>query len=41
MRSFDDFLAEQMQDPEFKAEWDRLKPEFEKIRESIEKQRSK
>lgn len=27
-RTFDDYLAEQMKDPEFKAEWDRLEPEF-------------
>ena len=27
-RTFDDYLAEQMKAPEFKAEWDRLEPEF-------------
>ena len=41
MRTFDDYLKEKMEDPEFKKEWDRLEPEFEKIRESIEKQRTK
>ena len=28
MSSFNDFLAEQLQDPEFKAEYDALAPEF-------------
>lgn len=28
MKDFDALLAEQMKDPEFKAEWDRLEPEF-------------
>lgn len=32
MRTFDDFLAEQMQDPEFRAEWERQEPEFAVIR---------
>ena len=31
-RTFDDYLAEQMKDPEFKAEWDRLEPEFAIVR---------
>lgn len=26
--TFDDFLNEQLQDPEFKAEYDALEPEF-------------
>lgn len=32
MRTFDDFLAKQMQDPEFRAEWERQEPEFAVIR---------
>jgi len=28
MTKFDDFLEEQLQDPEFKAEYDALEPEF-------------
>ena len=28
MTNFNDFLSEQMKDPEFKAEWDALDPEF-------------
>ena len=28
MSEFDDYLAEQLQDPEIKAEWDALEPEF-------------
>ena len=28
MTNFNDFLNEQMKDPEFKAEWDALDPEF-------------
>lgn len=28
MHKFNDFLAEQLQDPEFKAEYDALAPEF-------------
>jgi DNA-binding XRE family transcriptional regulator len=28
MSEFSEFLEEQMQDPEFKAEWDALDPEF-------------
>ena len=28
MSEFSEFLAEQMKDPEFKAEWDALDPEF-------------
>lgn len=31
-RTFDAYLAEQMKDPEFKAEWDRLEPEFAIVR---------
>ena len=32
----DEYLAEQMKDPEFKAEWDALEPEFQIIRAIIE-----
>jgi len=28
MTNFQDFLADQLKDPEFKAEYDRLEPEF-------------
>lgn len=28
MSEFDDYLAEQLRDPEIKAEWDALAPEF-------------
>ena len=31
MTDFDEFLNEQMKDPEFKAEWDALDPEFAEI----------
>ena len=34
--TFDEYLAEQMKDPEFKAEWDALEPEFQIIRAIIE-----
>ena len=32
MKKLDDFLAEQLQDKEFKIEYDRLQPEFDVIR---------
>lgn len=32
MRKYDDFLAEQLQDEEFKKEYDNLQPEFDVIR---------
>ena len=32
MTNFNDFLNEQMKDPEFKAEWDALDPEFSVIK---------
>jgi hypothetical protein len=35
MRTFDDFLEEQLKDPEFRAEYEALEPEYEKIREAI------
>ena len=28
MTTLDDFLSEQLQDPDFKKEWDALEPEF-------------
>ena len=34
--TFDDYLAKELQDPEFKAEWDALEPEFQIIRGIIE-----
>ena len=36
MRKFDDFLAEQLQDEEFRKEYDALKPEFDIIRAIID-----
>ena len=36
MKTFEDSLAEFMQNPEFKAEWDALEPEFQIIRGIIE-----
>lgn len=41
MRTFDDFLAKQMQDPEFRAEWERQEPEFVVIRAILEARRAK
>lgn len=32
---FDDYLNEQIKDPEFKAEWDKIQSEMEKIKESL------
>jgi len=32
MKKYDDFLAEQLQDKEFKKEYDNLQPEFDVIR---------
>lgn len=34
--TFDDYLEKELQNPEFKAEWDALEPEFQSIRSSIE-----
>lgn len=34
--TFDDYLEQELQDPEFKAEWDALEPEFQVIRGDIE-----
>ena len=36
MSSFDDFLKEQLNDPEFKAEYDALEPEFASIQAMID-----
>ena len=39
--SFNDFLKEQLKDPEFKREYDRLEPEFAIIRSIIRKRLEK
>lgn len=36
MRKYDDFLAEQLQDEEFKKEYDNLRPEFDVIRAIVD-----
>ena len=36
MRKFDDFLAEQLKNEEFKKEYDNLQPEFDVIRAIVE-----
>ena len=36
MRKYDDFLAEQLQDEEFKKEYDNLQPEFDVIRAIVD-----
>lgn len=36
MTNFDDFLAEQLRDPEIRAEYDALEPEFSIIRAMID-----
>lgn len=36
MRKYDDFLAEQIQDEEFKKEYDNLQPEFDVIRAIVD-----
>lgn len=36
MRKFDDFLEEQMQNQEFKKEYDNLQPEFDVIRAIVD-----
>lgn len=40
MSDFDALLAEQLRDPEFKAEWDALQSEFEAIQAEIDRQRN-
>ena len=32
---FDDYLEEQLQDPEFKKEWEKIQPELEAINERL------
>lgn len=34
--SFEEYLAKEMENPEFRAEWDALKPEFQLARSDIE-----
>ena len=36
MRKYDDFLVEQLQDEEFKKEYDNLQPEFDVIRAIVD-----
>ena len=36
MLTLDEYIAKEMENPEFKAEWDALEPEFQIIRASIE-----
>lgn len=36
MRKFDDFLVEQLQDEEFKKEYDNLQPEFDVVRAIVD-----
>ena len=38
MTTFDEFLDEQLQDPEFKAEYDKLVPEFSMLQALIDAQ---
>jgi ribosome-binding protein aMBF1 (putative translation factor) len=33
MTNFDDYLKEQLKDPEFKKEWDRTEPEYQVLEE--------
>ncbi|MCD8016654.1 MAG: helix-turn-helix domain-containing protein [Oscillospiraceae bacterium] len=39
MTNFDDYLQERLQDPEFKAEYDALEPEFSLIRAMLDVRR--
>ena len=41
MRKFDDFLAEQLEDEDFRQEYENLQPEFDVIRAMIEARISK
>lgn len=41
MKTFEEILAKQMQDPEFRAEWERQEPEFVVIRAILEARRAK
>ncbi len=40
MTKFDDFLSQQMKDPEFRAEYEALEPEFSIMQAMIEARRS-
>lgn len=39
MTRFDDYLAEQLQDPEFRAEWEALQPTFAIVQAMIDARR--
>lgn len=41
MTDFDEFLAEQLKDPEFKAEYDKLDAEFKAIEEEMNRRAAK
>jgi transcriptional regulator with XRE-family HTH domain len=41
MSDFSKYLNEQLKDPEFKAEWDALEPEYQIIRAMIEARKAK
>lgn len=41
MKKFDEYLEEQMKDPEFKKEYDALEPEFALIRAILDARREK
>ena len=36
MNDFREYLAQQLQDPKFKAEWDALEPEYQRARAMID-----
>lgn len=40
MNDFNALLAEQLRDPEFRAEWDALQPEFEAVQAETDRQRN-
>lgn len=41
MTTFDEYLAEQLKDPEFKAEYDKLDAEFKAIEEEMNRRAAK
>ena len=41
MSDFRDYLNEQLKDPEFRAEWDALEPEFQIVRAMIDARKKK
>ena len=41
MLTFEEFLNEQLKDPEFKKEYDALKPEFDEIRKQLHAERER